>query len=243
MTIEQKQLDELTPYEKNPRVISDKAVDAVAASIEQFGFNVPIVIDNDNVIVAGHTRYKAAEQLGMQEVPCIRVKDLSDDEVRAYRLADNKTAELSSWDNMLMTGELAYLQQHIDMEQFGFEFESLEPEPSENPYTMDVKIPQHEPSGEDVDILELVDSSKQDELIDSIDAAEIPEEIKDFLYKAAARHNEFNYSKIAEYYAGASPEIQELFEESALVIIDYEDAIAQGYVKLNKTVEDMLSEL
>lgn len=88
-----KRLDELKPYENNPRR-NDKAVDAVAASIEQFGFKVPIVIDNDNVIVAGHTRYKAAGKLNMDEVPCIVADDLTPEQIKAFRLADNKTA---SW--------------------------------------------------------------------------------------------------------------------------------------------------
>ena len=96
MKIINKQIKELVPYQNNPRK-NDKAVDAVAASIKQFGFKQPIVIDKDNVIVCGHTRYKAAQKLRLKEVPCIMADDLTDDQIKAFRRADNKTAELAEW--------------------------------------------------------------------------------------------------------------------------------------------------
>ena len=82
-------LEEIKPYEKNPRN-NDNAVDAVANSIREFGFKVPIIIDKDNVIVAGHTRYKASLKLGLKTVPCIKADDLNEEQIRAFRLADNK---------------------------------------------------------------------------------------------------------------------------------------------------------
>lgn len=95
----------LIPYENNPR-LNDQAVEAVKASIEEFGFKVPIVIDKDNVIVCGHTRQKAAIQLRMREVPCVVADDLTDEQIRAFRLADNKTAELAEWDFDLLNEEI-----------------------------------------------------------------------------------------------------------------------------------------
>ncbi len=97
MQIITKQLDEIRPYEKNPRK-NDAAVDGVAASIREFGFKVPIIIDAAGTIIAGHTRYKAAQKLGLESVPCIQADDLSPEQVRAYRLADNKVAEAAGWD-------------------------------------------------------------------------------------------------------------------------------------------------
>ena len=110
-------LDEIKPYEKNPRN-NDNAVDAVAASIREFGFKVPIIIDKDNVIVAGHTRYKAATKLGLKEVPCIKADDLNEEQIKAFRLADNKVSEQATWDFDLLNEELFGLT--MDMEQFGF---------------------------------------------------------------------------------------------------------------------------
>lgn len=116
-----KKLDDLTPYENNPR-LNDGAVDAVAKSIEEFGFKVPIVIDKDGVIVAGHTRLKAAKQLAIDEVPCIIADDLSDEELKAFRLADNKVSELAEWNWSKLDVELEELKElDIDMEEFGFE--------------------------------------------------------------------------------------------------------------------------
>lgn len=119
MQIVEMPIGQLKPYENNPRD-NDSAVDAVAASIAEFGFKVPIIIDKDNVIVAGHTRLKAAEKLGLAKVPVIRADDLSDAQIRAFRLADNKTAELAAWDFEKLEEELDEIDS-IEMTSFGFE--------------------------------------------------------------------------------------------------------------------------
>ncbi len=113
-----KKITELVPYENNPRN-NAHSVDAVANSIEQFGFKVPIVIDKDNVIVAGHTRYLACQKLGIEDVPCIVADDLTDEQIKAFRLVDNKTNELASWDMTKLDEELSQID--LDMMQFGFE--------------------------------------------------------------------------------------------------------------------------
>lgn len=109
----------IVPYDKNPRN-NDDAVDKVAESIKQFGFKVPLVIDEDKVIVAGHTRYKAAKKLGIERVPCIIADDLTPEQIKAYRLADNKVAEFSDWNMELLQEELDALLD-FDMSDFGFE--------------------------------------------------------------------------------------------------------------------------
>ena len=101
--------------------MNDDAVRYVAASIREFGFKVPIVVDRNGVIVAGHTRVKAAAELGLQYVPCIIADDLTDDQVRAFRLADNKTAEKSTWDFGMLGEELDGLMDCFDMSDFGFD--------------------------------------------------------------------------------------------------------------------------
>lgn len=117
MEVVAKKLNEIRPYEKNPRR-NDDAVDAVAASIKEFGFQQPIVVDKDGVIIAGHTRYKAAKKLGLKTVPVVVADGLTDEQVKAYRLADNKTGELAEWEENLLMQELAGIE--MDMEQFGF---------------------------------------------------------------------------------------------------------------------------
>ena len=109
----------IRPYEKNPRR-NDEAVDAVAASIREFGWQQPIVVDKDGVIIAGHTRYKAAKKLKCDTVPVVVADDLTEDQVKAYRLADNKTGELAEWDTAMLGEELAELAD-FDMSQFGFD--------------------------------------------------------------------------------------------------------------------------
>ena len=117
-------IDELIEYENNPR-INDEAVEPVARSIEQFGFKVPIVVDSRNVIIAGHTRLKAARFLGLDEVPCIIADDLTEDQVKAFRLADNKVGEIAQWDFDLLNIELGDIE--MDMSDFGFmELEDVE---------------------------------------------------------------------------------------------------------------------
>ena len=110
-------IGDLKPYKRNPRK-NENAVDAVAASIKEFGFKIPIVIDNNYEIVAGHTRLKAATKLGLETVPCIIADDLTPEQIKAFRLADNKTAELAEWDLDLLGLELDDIP--LDMSLFGF---------------------------------------------------------------------------------------------------------------------------
>ena len=151
MNIVQKTLDDLIPYENNPRH-NDDAVDYVAESIKEFGFKVPIIIDKGNVIVAGHTRYKAAKKLGINEVPCLVADDLTDEQIKAFRLADNKVAEIATWDFEKLELELSTLE--MDMELFGFEsYEDDEPqEVVEDDY--EVEVPE-EPKAKYGDIYQL----------------------------------------------------------------------------------------
>ncbi len=107
--IQYKKLKDIKPYEKNPRK-NDDAVPYVIESIKEYGFKVPIVIDKNGVIVTGHTRYKAASQLGLTEVPCIIADDLTDKQIKAFRLADNKVSDYSLWDNKLLLEELDGLE-------------------------------------------------------------------------------------------------------------------------------------
>lgn len=132
-------LSELKPYERNPRK-NDEAVKYVAQSIREFGFKVPIVCDEKYTIIAGHTRYKAAAQLGLTKVPCIIASDLSPDQVKAFRLADNKVGEIATWDKELLGIELSDLLGSFDMSDFGFDLDALvKDEVEEDDY--DIELP------------------------------------------------------------------------------------------------------
>lgn len=127
-------INDIKPYDNNPRD-NDNAVDATANSIKEFGWRQPIVVDKDKVIVAGHTRYYAAKKLGYDVVPVVDASDLNDEQVRAYRLADNKTGELADWNTKLLDDELQSILD-IDMTDFGFD-ENIEFAPADE---VEVKI-------------------------------------------------------------------------------------------------------
>lgn len=128
MEIVKIKIEELIPYSNNPR-FNENAIEYVANSIKSFGFKVPVVVDKNNVIVCGHTRVKACERLGIKEVPCIVADDLTDEQIKAFRLADNKTAEIAEWDFETLEFELEDLK-NFNMEQFGFSFDMEEREPT-----------------------------------------------------------------------------------------------------------------
>lgn len=251
MNIIMKNTSEIYPYSNNAKKHDETQINNVAESIKQYGFVQPIVIDKENVIVIGHCRYAAANKLGIAEIPCVCVDDLTEEQVKALRIVDNKSNE-SPWDIDVLKDEL----EEIDLSIFDFDFdfknldnsnieiideEDFESE-EESPYTMNVNAPVYEIKGEYPKLCELFDDSKTKYLIEKIKKAHIDSEIKKFLTYAAQRHLKFNYSKIAEFYAHADKEVQELFEDSALVIIDFQSAIKNGFTKLSKRIEEMRNE-
>lgn len=151
-----KNIDEIIPYINNPRD-NEPAVDAVASSIKNFGFNQPIAIDSKNEIIAGHTRYKAAKKLDLKEVPCVIIDDLTDEEVRAYRLADNKVAEKATWNKELLAEELAGLG-NLDMTLFGFDESDFKDDFQEDDFNIEEELGKiDEPTSKLGDIFELGD--------------------------------------------------------------------------------------
>lgn len=132
------ELKKIKQYEKNPRK-NDEAVGPVAESIKEFGFKCPIILDKDNVIIAGHTRYKAAKQLKLKEVPCIVADDLTEEQIKAFRLADNKVGEIAEWDFDLLNMELESIS--FDMSSFGFNIlNEEEKEIEEDDYDLEEKL-------------------------------------------------------------------------------------------------------
>lgn len=236
----------LIPYARNSRTHSDKQVAKIAASIKEFGFTNPVLTDGQNGIIAGHGRVMAASLLGMEEVPTIELSHLSEAQRRAYIIADNRLALDAGWDEEMLRVEFSDLDEMgFDLELTGFtldEIDELSISPDEiaealagdNPYTDKVNAPTYEPSGEKPSLDQVFDESKALGMIEDIKQSSLPDEEKRFLIAAASRHIVFNYANAAEYYAHASAECQRLMEDSSMVIVDFEKAIEQGYVKIKQ---------
>lgn len=235
-------IDSIKPYKNNAKKHPKEQIEQIKNSIKQFNMIDPIGIWKDE-IVEGHGRLIACKELGYTEVPIIRLDHLSDEERKAYTLAHNKLTMNSDFDIDILNNELDDIL-NIDMSDFGFDLDLEDEENNieENPYTTKINIPQYEIKGEEPTIEELIEVNKTNELIEEIKKSNVTEEQKQFLIKSAQRHLGFNYSKIAEYYAHQDKEMQELMEKSALVIIDFDDAIKNGYAELKKEIDNMEDE-
>lgn len=242
MQIEKIKVDEIIPYADNAKLHPERQIEQIRSSILEFGFNDPIAIDENNVVIEGNGRLMAIKDLGFKEVDCIRIEGLTEEQKRAYILVHNQLTMNTGFDIDILNKELERIK-GIDMKQFDFEididFDNDIDTGDGNKYTQKVDVPQYEPTGECPDIWELVDSAKADSFLEEIREANITDDEKDFLIKASRRLYEFNYKKIAEYYAQATPEMQELMEHLALVIIDFDNAIAYGYAQLSAALEEM----
>jgi hypothetical protein len=245
LSIEYKSTGELVPYVNNSRTHSEQQVQQVAASIKEFGFTNPILIDHDGGIIAGHGRLQAAQLLGLDEVPTITLKGLTQAQRKAYVIADNQLALNAGWNEELLKLEIdMLLDAEFDIALLGFDKDKIMEILGEttldsfgdDAYTKKVEIPTYEPKGEKPDITELYDDLRTFELVEEIKNANLPQAEKDFLMLAAGRHTVLHFESIANYYAHASKECQELMENSALVIIDFNKAIELGYVKLSETI-------
>lgn len=247
-----KPVESIHPYENNPRY-NDSAVPYVKNSIQEFGFKVPIIVDEAGSIVCGHTRYKAALELGMSHVPCIVASDLTPKQIQAFRLVDNKVSEFSSWDFSKLEIEIGELDAEFNLDDFGFfsDSERAGSSPADvgsaaevqddtarddrNIYTGRIITPVYEVTGDCPEVSSLVDKGKAEALLESINQAqELPDDVREFLRIAAARHYVLHFDRIAEYYAHAPAHIQRLMEDSCLVIIDFNKAIEQGYIRMSE---------
>jgi len=236
---------DLIPYARNAKKHDPEQVAKIAGSIREFGFNNPVLIDQSNGIIAGHGRVMAAIKLGLESVPVIRLSHLTETQRRAYILADNKLAELGGgWDEEMLKVELeAIKESDLDHLLTGFsdeEFNQLmsdESSDDENPYTRKIEPPQYTPKGDNPPISDLFDDSKTNSLIADIDASSLPESVKAFLKTAAHRHTIFDYENIAEFYSHADESTQHFMEQSALVIIDFQKAIENGFIKLAEDIK------
>lgn len=235
--ITQTPLTDIQPYPNNPRK-NNKAIDVVAESIKEYGFQQPIVVDKNGVIIVGHTRYYASKKLKLSQVPVIVADNLTDVQIDAYRIADNKTNEYADWDEDVLIAELEQILKINQNQLTGFTEDELNKlfGVEDDTYSKKIETPVYEIKGEKPSEWELTNTDKTMELCAEIEASDIPQEVKQFLKIAAQRHTVFEYEKIAEYYAHATPEVQELMENSALVIIDFDKAIEQGFIELGNNI-------
>lgn len=245
--VEQWPIEKLVPYAKNSRTHSDAQVAQIAASIKEWGWTTPILVDEAGGLIAGHGRLQAARKLKMTEVPVVIASGWSDAQKRAYVIADNKLALNAGWDNELLALELTELQGlGFGMDLIGFskdEIAALMPKDPDDDgadtskYTKKIDAPIYQPTGDCPSTAALYDSAKYTQLTAQIHQNNaLAPEVKEFLLLAATRHIRFDFEQIAEFYAHADPDTQQLMEDSALVIIDFDKAISGGYVKLSQAI-------
>lgn len=245
--IQYKATEDLIPYARNSRTHSAEQVAQIAASIREFGWTNPILIDGENGIIAGHGRVLAAHKLGETQVPTIELSHMSDTQKRAYIIADNKLALNAGWDEEMLTLELGALGNlGFDINLIGFSADELkllmDIAEADAIYSNKITVPIYEPRNKKPLLEDLYDDTKAINLIADIKESKLTQKEKDFLTAAASRHIVFNYSKIADFYAHSSKECQKLIEKNALVIVDYKQAIENGFVHLSAEINDLNGE-
>jgi len=216
----------------NPRLIKDNKFEQLVTSLKDFPemANVrPIVVNKDMVILGGNMRFRAMKQAGWKDIP-VEVVDWSEDKQREFIVKDN--VGFGEWDWSMIANEW----DTDELEKWGLDIpdNGLDEE-----YTTKIETPIYEPKQDKPNEDELVNLGKYNELMDKIAKTQIEDKAKLMLQLAATRHIQFDYGKLAEYYAHSDEKVQELMEESALVIIDYNKAIELGFVKLFDTLETL----
>jgi hypothetical protein len=246
--IEQVAIDLLKHH---PRNANQGDVEAIKKSLAINGWYGSVVVNtNTKHILAGNHRVMAAKALGWDTVP-VQWVDVTPEEELRILVVDNRTTRIGQDDSTKITDILAELANTpIGLDGTGYSSDDLdalidgltgelEPEQDSN-YSRSIQAPTYEPTGECPEINKLYDTDKQSSLIEAINQANLPDDIKAFLIAAAGRHIVFDYRNIAEYYAHADEQIQKLFEDSALVIIDFDSALQNGFVKMVKQLQSII---
>ena len=247
---------DLIQDEHNYRKHSDTNKARIKKSIDEAGLGRSVVIDADGVLIAGNgvqqvvdkdTPVKVVETDGT-ELVVVKRTDLhsGDPRRKTLALADNATADDVEWDFEVIAedwdagsaGEWGVVECEDDSDGSG----EGDGEKNSGNYSRKIEVPVYTPTGEDVPVGSLTNTEKYDELVAEIDASGIESEVADFLKAAAARHIVFDYARIGDYYANATPEVQRLMERSALVIIDFKKAIENGFIKMSEELRKEYTE-
>lgn len=234
MKVQKVKISEIKTNPKNPRLIKDDKFRKLVKSVKEFPQMLelrPIVVDENNIILGGNMRFKACKEAGLKDIYIVRAENLTDEQKDEFIVKDN--VGFGEWDWDMLANEWDENQ----LEQWGLDLPIKKIE--EEIYTTKVTSPIYEIKGEKPKILDLFNLDKYTDLVKSIEKSKIDNQIKEFLKIAAYRHIEFNYKSIAEFYAHADKDTQELMEDSALIIIDYNKAIEKGFVQLFKTINDL----
>ena len=254
--MEQRQIEfatvDVNSIKSHPKNVRQGDIGAISESLKAHGQYRPIVVDRrTNQILAGNHTWRAAKSLGWSQIAVGFIETKDDDDATRILLADNRTTDLASYDDAgladllkeliasdeglegtLFDGDaLDQLLMDLDQEPLNIEIDSK--------YSQAVTVPQYEIVGDEPQLSELVDRTKATSLRNNIYKANLPKDLEEFLLIAAARHLVFNYAKIAEFYPHQEPEVQRLMEQSVLIIIDANDAIANGFATFTQTINNL----
>ena len=220
----------------NPRIIKNDKFKKLVKSIQEFPEMLklrPIVVDEDMMVLGGNMRLKASKDAGLKEVWIEVAEGLTEEQKKEFIVKDNVGFGEWEWDM------LANEWDSVQLAEWGLDVWENQDDSiieDDDTYTRKIVAPTYEPKNEKPNIVDLFNTKKADELIYKIKQADLSEEELMFLSHCALRHTVYDYSKIADFYAHSSKKIQELMEDSALVIIDFDKAIEKGYVKLTKDI-------
>jgi len=238
---QQVKLSKVKGNPNNPRIIKNDKFKKLVKSIQEFPEMLklrPIVVDEDMIVLGGNMRLKASKDAGLKEVWIEVAEGLTEEQKKEFIVKDNVGFGEWEWDM------LANEWDSVQLAEWGLDVWQNEDDVKEEEevYTKNIEAPTYEPKNEKPKEEELYNEDKVKELIKKIGISNIEKEEKEFLIKAAYRHTVFNYQSIADFYAHSNKEVQELMEDSALVIIDFNKAIENGYVKLSKEVQELYDE-
>ena len=238
MNLQRVAVSKLRANPKNPRIIKDEKFQKLVQSIKDFPEMLelrPIVVDADYMVLGGNMRLKACQAAGLKEVPVAIAADLTPDQQREFVVKDNVGFGEWQWDALANEWDVE------ELTRWGVDVPTEEEE--KEAYTAKIVAPTYEITGQMPSVADLCDTSKHDALVAEINKTKgLSSEVKAFLQYAATRHVVFDYAAIAEFYAHANPSIQRLMEASALVIIDYDKAIQQGFVQLSDSIRGALQD-
>jgi hypothetical protein len=236
----------IKPNPRNPRTIRDERFEKLKKSIEDFPEMLekrPLVcftdVDGKLVVLGGNMRLKAAQAVGLKELPVVLADDWTEEQKNEFLIKDNVGFGEWEWEALKADWDVAQLEEWgLDVP----EFDGGESEKTGEQYTKKIDAPIYEPKNEKPEIQVLYDTSHYKNLIAKIENSSVPNDIKTFLKVSASRHIVFNYENIADYYAHSDKDVQMLMEDSALVIIDLEKAIELGYTHFSNEVADLYAE-